>query len=436
MAGILAGLWLAIPATLQAQYSYSNNPDGTITITGYSGPAGDVDIPAAIDNLQVASIGAQAFYGCWALTNLTIPGGVTSIQSEAFCSCEAMLTVSIPDTVTSLGDQAFGWCYSLTSISLPASVTHIGGAPFCDAQALTNITVDPANPSYASVDGVLFDQAMTTLLQYPIGNAAGSYAIPNGVTTIASNAFCWCFSLTNVTAPNSLVTIGAQAFCCCQSLADAPIPDGVASIGWGAFASCYGLSTLTIPDSVTNIGAYAFTACTFLASLTIPSSITSIAEEVFSGDTNLTNVVIYGGVTNVGTSAFAACPNLSSVCFEGDAPKADSSVFANDNRKLVAYYLPGTAGWSQFATNAGVPTAPWALPYPLILNGKAGVQSNRFNFTVSWATNRSIVVEASTNLAKNNWSTIATNALSNGTYSFSDPQSPGYPCRFYRIVAQ
>ena len=49
----------------------------------------------------------------------------------------------------------------------------------------------------------------------------------------------------------------------------------------------------------------------------------------------------------------------------------------------------------------GRPTAPWFLPNPLILTHSAsfGVGANGFGFTISWATNASVVVQAATNLA-------------------------------------
>jgi hypothetical protein len=96
--------------------------------------------------------------------------------------------------------------------------------------------------------------------------------------------------------------------------------------------------------------------------------------------------------------------------------------------------LPGTTGWG---TNfGGIPTALWSLPYPLILNGNVGVQTNSFAFTVSWATNLSVIVEAATGLANPVWSPLATNTLSGGTFYFSDPQWTNYPSRFYRVRSQ
>jgi len=48
--------------------------------------------------------------------------------------------------------------------------------------------VDAANPNYSSTNGVLFDKAQTTLIEFP-GGLAGSYTIPNSVTSIGDYAF-------------------------------------------------------------------------------------------------------------------------------------------------------------------------------------------------------------------------------------------------------
>jgi hypothetical protein len=102
----------------------------------------------------------------------------------------------------------------------------------------------------------------------------------------------------------------------------------------------------------------------------------------------------------------------------------------------TAYFLPGTTGWGP--TFGGIPTALWILPYPLILTSNLGfgVQSNPFGFTVSWATNLSVVVEAAIDLGNPIWSPVATNTLSNGTFYFTDPRWTKYPSRFYRVRSQ
>lgn len=45
----------------------------TGTITGYTGPGGDVMIPSQIGGVSVTKIGKRAFYNCTGLTGVTIP---------------------------------------------------------------------------------------------------------------------------------------------------------------------------------------------------------------------------------------------------------------------------------------------------------------------------------------------------------------------------
>jgi hypothetical protein len=111
---------------------------------------------------------------------------------------------------------------------------------------------------------------------------------------------------------------------------------------------------------------------------------------------------------------------------------ADSSVFHADALATV-YYLIGTPGWGP--TYAGRPTAPWMLPYPVILGNTSsfGVQTNAFGFFISSASNATVVVDASTTITSPIWSPVTTNTLVHGTSYFSDPDWANYPTRFCRV---
>ncbi|HXJ55134.1 MAG TPA: leucine-rich repeat domain-containing protein, partial [Verrucomicrobiae bacterium] len=193
---------------------------------------------------------------------------------------------------------------------------------------------------------------------------------------------------------------------------------------------------VAIPDTingmpVTRIGDLAFYNYTRLTSVTIPNSVTNIGDYAFAGCTNLTSVTIPNSVTSIAGLAFWNCSSLTEVYFQGNAPSVGYGAFLDADNATV-YHLPGTTGWG--TTFGDRPTALWVLSYPLILNNgpSFGVQAG-FSFVISWATNISVVVEASTSLANPAWVPVGTNILTDGASYFSDPQWTNHPARFYRL---
>ena len=71
--------------------------------------------------------------------------------------------------------------------------------------------------------------------------------------------------------------------------------------------------------------------------------------------------------------------------------------------------------------------------HPINVGDDFGVSGKEFGFTISWATNFPVVVEACTDLANPIWAPLATNTLINGSAQFSDPAWTNHPARFYRI---
>lgn len=140
----------------------------------------------------------------------------------------------------------------------------------------------------------------------------------------------------------------------------------------------------------------------------------------------------------IGDGAFNWCANLRQMHFWGHAPEfeydEDEDLIFHCTENLTVYYLPGTYNWSLYSGH--FPTMePWVLPYPVILAFAPGfgTENNQFGFTISWATNASVVVEAARNLNASDWGPVAIRSLSNGTSYFTDPAAANHPSRFYRV---
>ncbi len=199
MAPLLPLLLLLSPLALRAdQYGpWTYTSDGVgITIERYNSDSDSADIPSTLAGLPVTTIGAFAFY----------PG---HYDVNFFLG-----SVSIPETVSSIDPDAFRMCTVLSAI-----------------------TVDPLNPYFTSVDGVVFNKDQRRLLSCPEGKP-GDYAVPDGVRSIEFKAFARCQMLSNVVIPDSVTSIATQAFWVAANLASVTVGSGVTNIGDFAFGYC------------------------------------------------------------------------------------------------------------------------------------------------------------------------------------------------------
>lgn len=111
--------------------------------------------------------------------------------------------VSIPavdeqgNTVTAIAAGAFK-STRVSAIEIPETVRQIADGAFAGCTKLSYISVSLRNGDYRSVDGVLYDAGMTTLVCYPGARADQTLSIPSSVTVIAPYAFSDCSTLKTV----------------------------------------------------------------------------------------------------------------------------------------------------------------------------------------------------------------------------------------------
>ena len=207
---------------------YALLSDGRVSAAGFVGAPESLSVPS-----MVKHGGAEYF--------------PVAIVERAFAECETLVSVSIGTEVASIGDNAL------------------------DSPYLASIEVLGDNATFASVDGVLYDKEVSTLLKFPASKR--SLDIPATVKEIASMAFMGAGAALKdedpdgnyfryVKIPATVTTIGYYAFCG-SALECLKFSGGEVSIGDYAFAECYGLNYIVFGADFAEVGNGAFLWCKF-----------------------------------------------------------------------------------------------------------------------------------------------------------------------------
>lgn len=154
------------------------------------------------------------------IKSVVVEEGVTELVHSAFMGCTGLTSVTLPNGLKEISSRMFSGCTSLAAVNIPESASWIGLEAFENCDALKTITVDGGNPICRSVDGILFNKDMTSLLCYPAGRTQTSYKVPDGVKTIDDHAFSGNDYLTALTIPDSVETIIDNSVEGCDGLTD------------------------------------------------------------------------------------------------------------------------------------------------------------------------------------------------------------------------
>ena len=286
------------------------------------------------ENSWFASIERAHFEGCYALTSLALPVGLSKIGDMAFQDFTSLQTVTLPDSseLTTIGGSAFQNCPSLHEIFLPKNVRTIGDYAFYNCSGLQKVR-------YASVT---WATANATIGQYAFAECWNlqSMTIPASMQTIGECAFLGDTQLYEVYNLSRLgIVLGDDGFGGVAKYAVSVLTnanaqgvvtaqqDGVtyklgqrsAIVSYDGYAQNLEFKPVTaegVTEEHFEIRPYVFAYRPELEGVSCNGVISKVGESAFSDCSNLKTVIFNGGVTEIGDRAFYHCSSLSSVDFE------------------------------------------------------------------------------------------------------------------------
>lgn len=214
---------------------------------------------------------------------------------------------------------------TLTYLNIPNGVTTISTNAFKNNKTLKTVVMDD---SVETISGGAFQNCYN--LQ--------SVTLSNSTMSIGDYAFQGCKKLEEINIPSSVESIGTQAFYNCTNLNDVTLEDGVESIGYLAFGACTSLETIEIPDTVTTIGDFAFYT-SGITEITIPSSVTSLGASMFMQCASLEKVTLPDGITSIPKQMFGKCTSLTNVNIPNTVTSIGQNAFA-ECTSLTVLTLP------------------------------------------------------------------------------------------------
>ena len=302
----------------------------------------EITIPASVTYIEPWTFG-----DCTALTEITIPASVTSIGSCAFYECTALKKVTIGNGVTSIGECAFEWCAELTEITIPDSVTSIGWDAFAGCTALTDVNYCGTQAQWNAITIGKYNECLTAATIHftePEPTVVASGTCGENVTwTLDSEG------MLTISGTGAMADYGAYDtpwYSYRESITNAVIENGVTSVGRCAFYECTALAEITIPGSVTSIESWAFFGCTALPEITIPGSVTIIGDGAFGCCTKLARAVLGNGVTSIGGWAFEWCYALAEITIPASVTSIGIEAFLDCTALTDVNYCGTQAQWN------------------------------------------------------------------------------------------
>ena len=236
-----------------ADWEYTEEDDGTITLTSYKGTDTTVIIPNSINGKKVKKISGDTtgstashaqYFSIWnksicngnehdnasggyckgqdTITKVVISPGIEEIEAEAFELSTGLQEMIISDTVVKMGERTFWGCKNLKKVNISKKLDTISSSVFASCTNLESITIPP---TVKSIEGGVFWECENL----------SNIIIPSSVTSIGNEAFMACKNLSNIIIPSSVTTMGSGVFSYIPSITvNVPFKEGEQPSGWDA----------------------------------------------------------------------------------------------------------------------------------------------------------------------------------------------------------
>lgn len=443
----------------------------TIGTNAFAGNSGLTLLP---ELNGLASIGDFAFWDCLALTEVTVEN-VENIGTGVFFGCKALESVTLKDISGTIGQYIFydctslknaicDNCYSDLSSLLGKGSTYQMNSPFYNCPALENVSllggftvvpkqmlvtnlslkkivlgkdftgepskdnswpgslewvdIDPKNANFVSEKGVLYNRQQDEITGITIvpSKYKGKLVIPDGVTSIANNAFSNRGFITSITIPQSVTEIGTKPFNNCYRLAEVlnfsqVALDNIATYGlpeatkvvtdksatskvtdpdengyvWFddggkiSLVAYFGNETdidITLPEShdgkTYTVREYAFAYYeNGIKSLTVTTGVTALGDYAFAtsllSEKSIEKVVLGEGITEIGQACFQWSKNLTDVSLPKSLTKLGAGAFDGCDALEEVKFAGNVNDWA--AVEVGNETALDQSKITLLING-------------------------------------------------------------------
>lgn len=150
-------------------YTYEEQPDGMVALTGYSGGTGILRLPGELDDKTVTKIGDGMFEEDDDVQKVVVPASITAIGERAFAGADSLYEVMFLGSLDTVGKMAFYGCPNLQALNFCNGVSVIGSQAMDHCASLWDV--------YLPAEGVSFSDTpiclggVDTVLHVPAGSA-------------------------------------------------------------------------------------------------------------------------------------------------------------------------------------------------------------------------------------------------------------------------